>query len=606
MKKRSWQKICLELAIFIMAVLSSMALLGNASIPASQEVEKLTGGLAAPLLRFVAKLRIAIPDNGLLGGLTLSALWLLYRYYFLLKNGKEKDFSKTSIIFACLFSAIMVTGISFKKFDSFAFVIQNKFQIIYSTAFFIGFAILFYTLLEILFRYIDRKSLDGNVKHSILFLDDHPFIGPFCFLLVCWLPYWLAYFPGSAMWDAFRQFNYYFGIEKWSDHHPVFSTIVYGGFMQLGRMIHSDNMGIFLCALFQHVLFGGSIAFGLYYMKKWGVPQNIRVAALLFFGLCPIVAFWPHSVMKDVSFDALILIYATLILDLIRKINKGKCTSRNLLYIGAAGILASLMRHNGIYIVVASLAFLACLRMEKKARIKIALGAMLIMVCTTITSDVMIRVVGAVEGSSGLALSVPFQQTARYVKEHGEEVTEEEREVINAVLNYDRLAERYDAYIKIWFQMFLKHPVTYLEATISNSYSYFYPNGESTTKPLVYNFITGDTRINTGYFDIHYTDQHGEMRNFLSGMLYVVKKTPGVGLICHMGTYTWLLLLLIALGIHKQRIYLVFGCMPAILNFFSCAASPVNGYLRYFLPNVLMIPILIGWFISELYVVQKI
>ena len=546
MKKRNWQKICLELTVFIMAVLSSIALLGNATIPTSQEVEKLTGGLANPLLRFVAKLRIAIPDNGLLGGLTLFALWLLYRHHFLLKKEKGKYFSKTCIIFACIFSVVMVTGMSFKKYDSFAFVIQNKFQIIYSSAFFIGFAILFYTLLEMFFCYIDEKSLDSNVKYSILFLDKHPFIGPFCFLLVCWLPYWLAYFPGSAMWDAFRQFNYYFGIEKWSDHHPVFSTIVYGGFMQLGRMIHSDNMGIFLCALFQHVLFGGSIAFGLYYMKKWGVPQNIRVAALLFFGLCPIVAFWPHSVMKDVSFDALILIYATLILDLIRKINKGKCTSRNLLYMGAAGILASLMRHNGIYIVVASLAFLACLRMEKKARIKIALGAMLMMVCTTITSDVLIRVVGAVEGSSGLALSVPFQQTARYVKEHGEEVTEEEREVINAVLNYDRLAERYDpdisdpikgtykdddsklsAYIKIWFQMYLKHPVTYLEATISNSYSYFYPNGESTTKPLVYNFITGDTRINTGYFDIHYTDQQGEMRNFLSGMLYVMKKRQG-------------------------------------------------------------------------------
>ena len=67
MKKRNWQKICLELTVFIMAVLSSMALLGNATIPTSQEVEKLTGGLANPLLRFVAKLRIAIPDNGLLG-----------------------------------------------------------------------------------------------------------------------------------------------------------------------------------------------------------------------------------------------------------------------------------------------------------------------------------------------------------------------------------------------------------------------------------------------------------------------------------------------------------------------------------------------------------
>ena len=169
MKKRSWQKICLELAIFIMAVLSSMALLGNASIPASQEVEKLTGGLANPLLRFVAKLRIAIPDNGLLGGLTLFALWLLYRHHFLLKNEKGKYFSKTCIIFACIFSVVMVTGMSFKKYDSFAFVIQNKFQIIYSSTFFIGFAILFYTLLEMFFCYIDEKSLDSNVKYSILF-----------------------------------------------------------------------------------------------------------------------------------------------------------------------------------------------------------------------------------------------------------------------------------------------------------------------------------------------------------------------------------------------------------------------------------------------------
>lgn len=47
-------------------------------------------------------------------------------------------------------------------------------------------------------------------------------------------------------------------------------------------------------------------------------------------------------------------------------------------------------------------------------------------------------------GSTKEMLSVPFQQTARYIKEYSDEVTEKEKEVIDRVLNYDTLSERYD------------------------------------------------------------------------------------------------------------------------------------------------------------------
>ena len=40
--------------------------------------------------------------------------------------------------------------------------------------------------------------------------------------------------------------------------------------------------------------------------------------------------------------------------------------------------------------------------------------------------------------------SLPFQQTARYVKEYGDEIPGEEREVIAKVLDYDSLAEIYE------------------------------------------------------------------------------------------------------------------------------------------------------------------
>lgn len=76
--------------------------------------------------------------------------------------------------------------------------------------------------------------------------------------------------------------------------------------------------------------------------------------------------------------------------------------------------------------------------------------------------------VGKPAASEGL--SVPFQQTARYVCEYEDEVTEYERQVINDTLNFDAM-KNYEPrisdpikilyrggdlgpYMKIWVQMF--------------------------------------------------------------------------------------------------------------------------------------------------------
>lgn len=47
-------------------------------------------------------------------------------------------------------------------------------------------------------------------------------------------------------------------------------------------------------------------------------------------------------------------------------------------------------------------------------------------------------------GSVRESLSVPFQQTARYVRDYGDEVTEEVKEAIDSILRYDLLASKYN------------------------------------------------------------------------------------------------------------------------------------------------------------------
>lgn len=91
--------------------------------------------------------------------------------------------------------------------------------------------------------------------------------------------------------------------------------------------------------------------------------------------------------------------------------------------------------------------------------------------------------------------SLPFQQTARYVKEYGDEISEEEREIIAKVLDYDSLAEIYEpmtadpvkttyrsgsagdltAYFKVWLKEFFRHPLCYVEATWNQNYYVFAP-----------------------------------------------------------------------------------------------------------------------------------
>ena len=80
-------------------------------------------------------------------------------------------------------------------------------------------------------------------------------------------------------------------------------------------------------------------------------------------------------------------------------------------------------------------------------------------------------------------LSLPFQMTARYVVEYGDDITAEEREAIDKVMDFDTLAEDYNpmnadgvkhdksasgrdflVYIIVWFKMGLRHPDAYIKA----------------------------------------------------------------------------------------------------------------------------------------------
>lgn len=605
--------------ISVYAFLSALALLSPVIVRAVDITKNVT------LLQLAERLRACIPFTGILGGVTVAGLWIFYKYYFDKRDNGGLPKSKAFLSLSVIFAVIMVWGMSIRLYDSLAFIFSDIFQFLFSAVLTVGYAVFFYALFALALGAFERRAerpleprVPSNNRPASILLDKHPIIVPFCFLIICWLPYWIVHFPGTMAYDLTWALGGYFGTGGWTDHHPVLSTMIYGTLVRLGRALsEGEHLAAFFCALFQHLLFAGVIVYGMCSMKQWGISQGIRLAALCFFAFCPIVAYWPQAVMKDCAFAAFLLCFAIAVLNLIRKINTNEPFLPEIIIGILSGMLTCLMRHNGLYIIIVSIPALLLIRSSRKTKTIIVAASLVAVFGTMLVSNFLCNLVDAKKGSVVEALSVPLQQTARYVRDHGDEVTDEERSAIDAILHYDQLAGSYmsersdavrvlfkeegrdklSAYFAAWFKMFFKHPVTYIEALLGDSYTYFTPDGNL---PISREYIFNKNDNVGGWSNFTFVNPDNTVRTMFENGIHVIRQLPGIGLLCCLGTYSWILFILIAVAAYKRKLYLAIGCMPSIMNLLCCIASPVNGLLRYFLPNVLIIPFLIGWFIIEL------
>lgn len=134
---------------------------------------------------------------------------------------------------------------------------------------------------------------DGGASKSINLLFT------FGLFLVTWLPYMIAFFPGSpAGFDTVGQISQYFGYSAFSSHHPILSSISYGLVAQFGLFIGGllgigDNGLGLAVMLFQTLCFAAAFVYLLYVCRDYlSAPRWFLVAILCFFCILPV---WGHS-----------------------------------------------------------------------------------------------------------------------------------------------------------------------------------------------------------------------------------------------------------------------------------------------------------------------
>ena len=523
------------------------------------------------------------------------------------------------VILSILLSLCTLIGISFSKYNSLELIYRN---ILITISLFIIILVVIYNILHYIYRILDsRKEEKANHKVKsnkwIRLFEERPILVSFIILLIGWSVYIIAFYPAIMSFDPSFQILQYFGIDnKYSyysvlldknmiitNHHPVMHTLLLGTCVKIGLLLHSTNLGLFLYSIIQITVLALTLSYTLFYMKKINIHLKYRLLCLGIYTIIPVFPFYAMTPLKDVFFCCFMIIYIIKITEYIDK-DQYKSFPMIILF-----ILIILFRNNGFHILLLSIPFL--LLLKRKNRKKLIIHFLLIIVFFLSYHHVLLPYFKVTPSSPREVLSVPFQQTARYVSRYEKEVTEQEREVIDKILGYDTLKYRYNPekadavknkfnpystkkqmkkYFEIWFKQFKKHPLTYLEATLNNTYGYYYP-------------FTSDWYIYTKYNKVLKEHQFNYHYNNLNNLRFVLviygvvfPFLPIVGLFVNIGFSTWILFFMISYLFYLKKYKNLISYLPSILILFVCLVSPVNTYFRYMLPNIFVMPTMIAIF----------
>lgn len=562
-------------------------------------------GLLMELNETVENIRIN-NDNFALFIIGLFFFWSYEK--FLKENKKNYVFQ----IISLLFSFFLVFGYSYDVVGSAALVNKNLMNIFFSIIKFISFYYMFKLALQQVYQVIITYKIKEKVTKSKItnMLLQHPFLFSFLFILICYLPYLIAFAPTIMCNDPVNQIREVMGIHtRYMDSvilldpnmtitnfNPILHTLLLGGCFKLGYIIGDINIGLLLYSVIQTTVMVAIFAYAISYMKREGVPTIFLWITLLVFAFVPVFPFYAIATVKDTLFSGFILLYVIQLYDII----KYDGTKKKYIYLFITSLLVILLRNNGVYTILLSMPFLLIAEKNKRKPI-LAVFTCLMLFCIGY-SKVLLPSLKISNTSVREILSIPFQQTARVVKYHKEEIPEEEVKIIDYILDFDTLGERYEAnisdpvknqynketttkelmeYFKVWFHQFFRYPVEYLDATINNVYGYFYPN---TSKWYIY---TGyNTRLKDDGFAYHYFIKSDFLRKPLTFFGKSYPFIPIIGMFVNIGFVVWLYFIMIAfLLVNKKARYLPV-LLPAISLILVCVASPVNTYFRYAQPYV--------------------
>ena len=448
---------------------------------------------------------------------------------------------------------------------------------------------------------------DGREKRESLLsrLTGNGFFA-FAVILLCWVPVWLAFYPGTFRYDAETQFYSYLD-GMLTTHHPLLHTVFMGWLLNLGNDLSSLTLGVALYAGAQMVLLAGIFGVACAWLRRRRAPMGLRLAVLLGFAVWPLFPLWSFSATKDVLFGGFVMLTCLQMADLWQDGAAWfKKPMRVILFVLTVTLMA-LLRNNGIYALCLTIPFAVIAAKSRRMR-----TLLLLLVCAggyVLGNTLLIRATEAEGGSMVEMLSIPLQQVMRAATRG--QISEEDRETLAELfydyeddwtglytpmcadnvkwnLDEDTLTENFSELTALWARVGKQNPRLYAEAFLEQNLPYYEPGAK-----MNYNVVLG--LLPMDMFELNSEPVLPGLRPFYEAYDRTLRvlDVPGTELLSDNAVMVWLTLWLTGLAIYRRKRGMVIAGVFLLAIWGTCLLGPI-AVMRYVLGLFDTVPVLLA------------
>lgn len=318
-------------------------------------------------------------------------------------------------------------------------------------------------------------------------------------LLLCWLPVFLASYPGFFVYDAQDEVNQVL-TRSFSSHHPLLHVLMLGGIVAaVHKATDSYNLGIACYMIVQMCIAAFSFAYMMNFLKRHRVHRGFRIAFFASLAFFPVFPMYVLCSSKDTLFSIALLLLILHLYELLADTTDFFASWRQPAGLVLSSFFMMCLRHNGVYAFLVLLVFLVFWAVRKRAEIRIGkvAGMFLLPVVLYVgATALMTSLLHASPGGKQEMLTVPIMQLARVYETDADSFSDEEKALLYQYLPEEAM-ERYTAKLsdpvkvlfdndkygedplgfwRLWFGAGVTHVGTYINAWLYTSYGFWYPD----------------------------------------------------------------------------------------------------------------------------------
>lgn len=269
-------------------------------------------------------------------------------------------------------------------------------------------------------------------------------------ILVAWLPYLLAYFPGGIYVDTFSSIGSAFDMDSYgltllNNHHPILYTLLWRGVILLGRLFQQDFF--FSAALFQiiqYIFMAAILAYLIFWIKNKGLKKEIVLALQILVMFFPLFPLYAISIWKDTIFSLVLLLFILCVADIV--LDKKRICLKDtgyLLKFFTLGFFVAFTRNNGKYIVFLTIAVLLAAKIRKIFKYKkMALLFLSLILSISVIQGPIYDKMNYNMDTATESLGIPLQQLC-YLVYYDYDLTEDELNYINTIVSTASIKKNY-------------------------------------------------------------------------------------------------------------------------------------------------------------------